>query len=74
MESLKKIKINRSLLKEIRQTNNYPRYMKDQVANKQLTKEDDEVSMNPRCSALLQNQLPLKENDPRSLILPCSIG
>ncbi|GJS40786.1 hypothetical protein Tco_0565829 [Tanacetum coccineum] len=48
--------------------------MKDLVANKQLTEEDDEVSMNPRCSALLQNQLPLIENDPRSFILPCSIG
>ncbi|GKE88306.1 hypothetical protein Tco_1565781, partial [Tanacetum coccineum] len=73
MESLKKIKINRSLLKEIRQTNNYPKYLKDLVANKQLTKEDDEVRMNPRCLALLQNHLPPKENDPGSFILPCSI-
>ncbi|GKC43252.1 hypothetical protein Tco_1060974 [Tanacetum coccineum] len=47
--------------------------MKDLVANKQLTEEDDEVSMNPRCSDLLQNQLPPKENDPGSFILPCSI-
>ncbi|GJZ35559.1 hypothetical protein Tco_0581376 [Tanacetum coccineum] len=30
--------------------------------------------MNPRCSALLQNHLPPKEQDPRSFILPCSIG
>ncbi|GJU67779.1 reverse transcriptase domain-containing protein [Tanacetum coccineum] len=30
--------------------------------------------MNPRCSALLQNQLPPKEQDPGSFILPCSIG
>ncbi|GJZ24582.1 hypothetical protein Tco_0562041 [Tanacetum coccineum] len=30
--------------------------------------------MNPRCSALLQNKLPPKEEDPRSFILPCSIG
>ncbi|GJW66981.1 hypothetical protein Tco_0121405 [Tanacetum coccineum] len=47
--------------------------MKDLMANKQLTEEDDEVSINPRCSALLQNQLPPKENDPGSFILPCSI-
>ncbi|GKA18517.1 hypothetical protein Tco_0698432 [Tanacetum coccineum] len=73
MESLKKIKINQRLLKEIRQTDNYPKYIKDLVANKQLTEEDDEVWMNPRCSALLQNQLPPKENDPGSFILPCSI-
>ncbi|GKC61661.1 hypothetical protein Tco_1089259, partial [Tanacetum coccineum] len=30
--------------------------------------------MNPRCSALLQNHLPPKEQDPGSFILPCSIG
>ncbi|GJY73952.1 hypothetical protein Tco_0478383, partial [Tanacetum coccineum] len=53
MESLKKIKINRPFLKEIRQTDNYPRYMKDLVANKQLTEDDGEVRMNPRSSALL---------------------
>ncbi|GJX28994.1 hypothetical protein Tco_0237073 [Tanacetum coccineum] len=73
MESLKKIEINRPILKEIKQTNNYPKYMKDLVANKQSTEEDDEVRMNPRCSALLQNLLPPKENDPGSFILCCSI-
>ncbi|GJY49134.1 reverse transcriptase domain-containing protein [Tanacetum coccineum] len=74
MESLKKIKINRPLLKEIRQTDNYAKHMKDLVANKPRTKEDEEIRMNPRCSALLQNQLPHKEQDPVSFILPCSIG
>ncbi|GJT15691.1 zinc knuckle CX2CX4HX4C containing protein [Tanacetum coccineum] len=57
MENLKKINIIWPLLKEIRQIDNYPKYMKDLVANKPLTEEDDEVRMNPRCSALLQNLL-----------------
>ncbi|GJR70267.1 hypothetical protein Tco_0016332 [Tanacetum coccineum] len=74
MESLKKIKINWPFLKKIKQTDNYPRYMKDLVANKELNKDDGEVRMNPRSLALLQNLLPLKENDPGSFILPCSIG
>ncbi|GJR74871.1 reverse transcriptase domain-containing protein [Tanacetum coccineum] len=74
MESLKKIKINRPLLKEIRQTVNYVKHMKDLVENKPRTEEDEEIRINPRCSALLQNQLPPKEQDPRSFILPCSIG
>ncbi|GKB56790.1 hypothetical protein Tco_0912976 [Tanacetum coccineum] len=47
--------------------------MKDLVANKPKTKEDEEIRMNPRCSALLQNQLPPKEQDLGSFILPCSI-
>ncbi|GJU44809.1 hypothetical protein Tco_1202075 [Tanacetum coccineum] len=74
MESLKKIKINRPFFKEIRQTDNYSRYMKVRVANKQLTEDDSEVRMNPRSSALLHNLLPPKENNPGSFILPCSIG
>nr|GEV86249.1 hypothetical protein [Tanacetum cinerariifolium] len=47
--------------------------MKDLVDNKSKTEEEDEVRMNPRCSALLQNQLPPKEQDPGSFILLCSI-
>nr|GEY22743.1 hypothetical protein [Tanacetum cinerariifolium] len=74
MESLKKIKINHPLLKEIRQADNYAKHMKDLVENKPSTEEDEEIRMNPRCSALLQNHLPPKEQDPRSFIVPCSIG
>ncbi|GJU98540.1 hypothetical protein Tco_1327811 [Tanacetum coccineum] len=74
MESLKKIKMNQTLLKEIRQTDNYPKYMKDLVANKQLTEDNDEVRMSPRCLISSTNHLPLiNENDPGSFILPCSI-
>ncbi|GJS24689.1 zinc knuckle CX2CX4HX4C containing protein [Tanacetum coccineum] len=74
MESLKKIKINRPLLKEMRQTEKYAKYIKDLVANKPRTEEYEEIRMNPRCSALLQNQPTPKEQDPGSFILPCSIG
>ncbi|GJV32862.1 hypothetical protein Tco_1393262 [Tanacetum coccineum] len=36
--------------------------------------ENEDIRINRRCSALLLNQLPSKEKDPRSFILPCSIG
>ncbi|GKD08047.1 hypothetical protein Tco_1187732 [Tanacetum coccineum] len=74
MESLKKIKSNRPFLKEIRQSDEYPKYIKELVTNKPLTMENEDVRMNRRCSALLLNQLPPKEKDPGSFILPCSIG
>ncbi|GJX55653.1 protein kinase-like domain, concanavalin A-like lectin/glucanase domain protein [Tanacetum coccineum] len=74
MKSLKKIKINRPLLKEIRQTDNYAKKMKYLVENKPRTEEDNEIRMNPRCFSLLQNHLPPKEQDPGSFILLCSIG
>nr|GEV10440.1 hypothetical protein [Tanacetum cinerariifolium] len=74
MKRLKKIKINRPLLKEIRQTDNYAMQMKYLVENKPRIEEDNEITMNPGCFALLQNHLPPKEQDPESFILPCSIG
>ncbi|GKB66662.1 reverse transcriptase domain-containing protein [Tanacetum coccineum] len=74
MESLKKIKSNRPFLKEIRQSDEYPKYMKDLVTNKPLTMENKDVRMNRRCLVLLLNQLPPKEKDLRSFILPYSIG
>nr|GEX83860.1 hypothetical protein [Tanacetum cinerariifolium] len=74
IESLKKIKINRPLLKEIRNTDNYTKHIKNLVANKPRTQEDEEIRMNPMCSALIQNQLPPKEEDLGSFILPRSIG
>nr|GEU55746.1 hypothetical protein [Tanacetum cinerariifolium] len=48
--------------------------MKYLVENKPSTKEDNEIRMNPRCFALLQNHLPPKEQDPGSFIITCSIG
>ncbi|GJY63602.1 hypothetical protein Tco_0465062 [Tanacetum coccineum] len=74
MESLKKIKINRPLLKEIRQTDYYAKQMKELVENKPRTNAEKEIKMNPRCSAVLQNHLPLKEHDLGSFIIPCFIG
>ncbi|GJR80768.1 hypothetical protein Tco_0151553 [Tanacetum coccineum] len=63
MESLNKIKSNLPFLKEIRQSDEYPKYMKGLVTNKRLTMENEDVRKNHRCSALLLNQLPLKEVD-----------
>ncbi|GKA68810.1 hypothetical protein Tco_0768727 [Tanacetum coccineum] len=54
MESLKKIKINRPLLKEIRQTDNYAKQMKFLVENKLRTEEDNEIRMNPRIGVKLK--------------------
>ncbi|GJR35245.1 hypothetical protein Tco_1210929 [Tanacetum coccineum] len=41
MESLKKIKINHPLLKEVRKTDNYPKHIKNLVENKQKLKKQE---------------------------------
>ncbi|GJS35172.1 hypothetical protein Tco_0533554 [Tanacetum coccineum] len=57
IESLKKIRINRSLLKEIRQTNNYAKHMKGLVDNKPKIKEDDKAPALASCLFLCMGKL-----------------
>ncbi|GKA84964.1 hypothetical protein Tco_0806618 [Tanacetum coccineum] len=56
MESLKKIRINCPLLKEIRQIDDYAKHIKNLVANKPKTEEDDKVKMNPRLEDLEESE------------------
>ncbi|GJV78841.1 hypothetical protein Tco_1514711 [Tanacetum coccineum] len=63
-----------SIPDEIRQSDEYPKFMKDLVANKPLTLGNEDIKINRRCSALLLNQLPPKDKDLGSFILPWSIG
>ncbi|GKC25822.1 hypothetical protein Tco_1027972 [Tanacetum coccineum] len=74
MKSLREIRVNLPLIKEIRKTDDYANHIKNLVVNKPRTLEGGDVKLNVRCSAVLQNQLPPKEKDSRSFILPCSIG
>nr|GEU45721.1 hypothetical protein [Tanacetum cinerariifolium] len=73
MERLKRVKVIRPLLKEIRHTDDYAKHIKNLMENKSRTLENENVKMNIRCSAILQTQLPPKEQDPGSFTFPCSI-
>ncbi|GJS06072.1 zinc knuckle CX2CX4HX4C containing protein [Tanacetum coccineum] len=61
-------------LKKKREEPKKVKQMKYLVENKPRTEEDNKIRMNLRCSALFQNHLPPKKQDPGSFILPCSIG
>ncbi|GKD62800.1 hypothetical protein Tco_1300309, partial [Tanacetum coccineum] len=74
IESLREIRVNLPLIKEIRKTNDYARHMKNLVVNKTTTLEEGDVKPNFRCLAFLHNQLSPMEKDLGSFILPCSIG
>ncbi|GJU42598.1 hypothetical protein Tco_1195555 [Tanacetum coccineum] len=47
---------------------------KELVSNKIQIEELSRVKLNARCSAILQNELPPKEKDLGSFVLPCIIG
>ncbi|GKD46124.1 hypothetical protein Tco_1270769 [Tanacetum coccineum] len=52
----------------------YAKFMKDLPTNKEKFEETSKVTLNERCSAVLLNEIPLKEKVPRSFTIPCAIG
>ncbi|GJW74348.1 transposon ty3-I gag-pol polyprotein [Tanacetum coccineum] len=74
LEGLKKLKINRSLIRTVKRMPEYLMYVKNMFSSKKPIEEEDAVRLNDRCSTALQNQPPPKENDPGSFTLPCLIG
>nr|GEW47737.1 hypothetical protein [Tanacetum cinerariifolium] len=51
----------------------YTKSLQELVSKKTKIKEVSMVKLNARCSIVLQNELPPKEKDPWSFILPCII-
>ncbi|GJZ74238.1 transposon ty3-I gag-pol polyprotein [Tanacetum coccineum] len=74
LEGLKKLKINRSLIHDVKRMPEYLMYVKNMFSSKKPIEEEDVVRLNDRCSTTLQNQPPPKENDLGSFTLPRLIG
>nr|GEU48604.1 hypothetical protein [Tanacetum cinerariifolium] len=74
LKILKKLKINRSLIRAIKRMPKYLMYVNDMFSSKKSIVEKDAVRLNDRCTTILENQPPLKENDLGSFTLPCLIG
>ncbi|GJV91613.1 reverse transcriptase domain-containing protein [Tanacetum coccineum] len=51
----------------------YAKYLKSLLTNKSRLEEACTETMNERCSAVLLNELPSKEKDPRSFTTPCQV-
>ena len=57
----------------------YAKILKELLINKKKSEEMSivtlsEVTISEECSAILTNQIPKKEKDPGSFIVPCTIG
>ena len=52
----------------------YAKFLKDIVSKKQKLEEHETVMLTEESSAILQKKLPPKLKDPRSCIIPCTIG
>ncbi|GKB01279.1 hypothetical protein Tco_0829323 [Tanacetum coccineum] len=73
LENLKQLDINIPFIEALMQIPKYAKYLKSLLTNKSKLKETYTDTINKRCSAVLVNKLPLKEEDPKSFTIPCQV-
>ena len=71
---IKKLQINISFLDAISKVPSYAKLLKEILSNKRKLREHAMVSITKECSAILQNKLLRKLEDPGSFSIPCAIG
>ncbi|GJZ78810.1 reverse transcriptase domain-containing protein [Tanacetum coccineum] len=74
LENLKQLHINLSFIEALSQMPKYAKFLKGLLTNKAMLEEACTVTMNERCSTVLLNKQPLKEQDLGSFTIPCDIG
>ncbi|MCI22619.1 hypothetical protein A2U01_0043795, partial [Trifolium medium] len=52
----------------------YSKFLKEILSNKRKLDEDSTVALTEECSAIFQNKMPPKLQDPGSFSIPCVIG
>ena len=74
LEILKKLQINIAFLDVISEMPSYAKFLKEILSNKRKLQEHSMVSLTEECSAILQNKLLPKLEDPCSFSIPCAVG
>ena len=52
----------------------YSKFLKDIISYKRKWEDHETIPINEECSVVIQNKLPQKLKDPRSITIPCTIG
>ena len=74
LDMFKKIEINIPYAKALAQMPNYAKFLKDILSEKMTFAKEGVVSLTATYSAIIQNNFPLKMQDPSSFTIPCTIG
>ena len=74
LDIFKKIEINIPFAEAINQMPNYAKFLKEILSKKRKITEEGIMNLIATCSAVIQQKLPEKMNDPDSFTIPCSIG
>ena len=68
------MQVNIPLLDAIKQVPKYAKFLKELWIKKRMMKRHAVLNVGENCSPILQRKIPPKLKDPRSFIIPCSIG
>ncbi|XP_038889677.1 uncharacterized protein LOC120079535 [Benincasa hispida] len=74
LELLKQLHIKIPLIEALEQIPIYVKFLKDILTKKRRVSEKEVTSLTHECNALVSNNLPKKQKDPRIFTVPCSIG
>ncbi|XP_016182555.1 uncharacterized protein LOC107624613, partial [Arachis ipaensis] len=74
LETFKKLEINIPLAEALEQMPLYAKFLKDLINKKRSWHEKETIMLTEECRALIQKGLTPKLEDPRSFLLPCTIG
>src|SRR3954468_15282547 len=74
LEIFKKVEINIPLLSAINQIPAYTKFLKNLCTNKRKFHDQEKVILSQEVSAIFQNKLPPKLDDPGCFTIPCTIG
>ncbi|XP_050909004.1 uncharacterized protein LOC127122759 [Lathyrus oleraceus] len=74
VELLKQLNITIPFTEAITQMPSYAKFLKEILFSKKKLEDDEKMTLNTECSAIIQNNMPPKLKDPDSFSLPCVIG
>ncbi|CAJ2636009.1 unnamed protein product [Trifolium pratense] len=74
VELFENLQINVPFSEALEQMPIYAKFMKDLLSGKRKLRDDENVALSEKCSAILQRMLPPKLKDPGSFTIPCSNG
>ncbi|CAL1413188.1 unnamed protein product [Linum trigynum] len=70
----KQLQINIPLAEALEQMPTYAKFLRELLTKKRKWADLEKVTLTSECSAVIQNKLPEKRDDPGSFTIPCVIG
>lgn len=74
LELFKKLQIDIPFSEALEQMPAYAKFMKEILSKKKRINEEEVIQLDANCSAIIQRNLPKKEQDPGRVTLPVAIG